>query len=504
MSTGQFGQSGTSNTPKDDVPITAVLNQGEPSPHNDTLDMQGPPSVLGSMIAGPTLASAKTISFWGGLALLICNTTGPGAISLPVVAQTAGWVPTLIGFLVVGSMSYLSSLFVAEAMTMMPGNEQFQSNIEFSNLVLCFFGRRYQVLVQVVCFLAMQTTNIASIAITSQLFDNLLIRLFHKTCGIQIYPHAGPICITEQLPSASPFSGVMLITAGVVVSMALILPQALVDLSENIWLQMVSATLILLIIVEWIVSFFIKGLTPELVPAFGPDMSQVFGSILFNFAYITAIPSWANAKRPSVSVPKTVGVVSSMMTTLFTAVAILGGMTYKIPENSTMIQVINTSPDSTTLSQIAGYTFPIVALITSIPINIIVIRYHARTLSFPIISADGADAESLASMELAAGGFAVDESATTSYTAGQKMKSKDINEKLHDIENDRSANSSTTSSSLVLSKSSIGAEGNYQGSGQEMTIEKVQYPTQTDTEANSALTVASAEMIEAIGEERLG
>lgn len=81
---------------------------------------------------------AKDISFWGGLCLLICNTTGPGVVTLPLVAQSAGWVPTVIGFALVGVLSYLSSLFVCEAMTEVPGNERYQANVSCSP---CYFSR---------------------------------------------------------------------------------------------------------------------------------------------------------------------------------------------------------------------------------------------------------------------------------------------------------------------------------------------------------------------------
>lgn len=242
--------------------------------------------------------------------------------------------------------------------------------------MLCFFGKRYQVLVQVICFLAVQTNNIASIAVCAQLFDNLLIRLFHRTCGIEIYPNPSLICVAEQLPTASPFSGVMIISAGVIVALALIVPLGLMNLSENIWIQMVSAVCILLVILQWIVTFFTHGLDTSRVPALGSDVSQTFGQILFNFAYVVNVPSWANAKKPGVSPQKTVGAAISLMTVLFSTVCILGGMAYQIPPNSTMIQAIFSSPDVTVLSQVAGYTFPLAALITSIPVSIIVIRYN--------------------------------------------------------------------------------------------------------------------------------
>lgn len=227
-----------------------------------------------------------------------------------------------------------------------------------------------------VCFLAMQTTNIASIAICAQLFDNLLIKLFHRTCGIQVYPSAAFVCVSEQLPSASPFSGVLIMSTGALVALMMIVPLCLLNLSENIWLQIGSCILILLIFVQWIVTIMTHGLTTMRVPAFGSNLSQTFGAILFNYAFVTAVPSFANAKQPHVSAHKTVGSGVSIMTVLYVLVAILGGMAYEIPDNSSMIQVIGALPDVTILSQIVGYTFPIVALVTSIPVNTIVLRYN--------------------------------------------------------------------------------------------------------------------------------
>lgn len=75
----------------------------------------------------------KDISFWGGMALLISNMTGPGLVTIPVVAQSAGWLPTILGFGLVALLSTLSSLFICEAMTEVPGNEYFQSNVSVSS-----------------------------------------------------------------------------------------------------------------------------------------------------------------------------------------------------------------------------------------------------------------------------------------------------------------------------------------------------------------------------------
>ncbi|KAF8967197.1 hypothetical protein BGZ46_000232 [Entomortierella lignicola] len=222
----------------------------------------------------------------------------------------------------------------------------------------------------------MQTTIITSIAICAQVSDNLLIQLFHRTCGIQVHPTAAFICVTKQLPSSSPFPGTMIMSAGALIALVLILPLCLMNLSENIWMQIMSCIIILLIFIQWIVTFFQHGLVPSRVPVVGKDLSQTFGSILFNYGFVTAVPSLANAKASTVSLQKTVGCNISLMTTIFMMVSILGAMAFKIPNDSSLVQVIVSSPNASTLSKITGFVFPIAALVTSIPVNMIVLRYN--------------------------------------------------------------------------------------------------------------------------------
>ncbi|KAF9403514.1 hypothetical protein BGX21_003330 [Mortierella sp. AD011] len=191
-----------------------------------------------------------------------------------------------------------------------------------------------------------------------------------SNCGLRF------VCVSEQLPSSSPFSGVMIMSYGTIIAVVAIVPRCLMNLNDNIWVQAVSCIVILLVFVQWIVTIFQHEIVPSRVPPVGKDMSQTFSSILFNFGYVTTIPSLANAKRTEVSIQKTVGTSVSLMTFLFTMVSILGAMAFEIPSDSSLIQAINSSPGATTLSKIAGFVFPIAALVTSIPVNTIVLRYN--------------------------------------------------------------------------------------------------------------------------------
>ena len=64
----------------------------------------------------------------------------------------------------------------------------------------------------------MQSVNIASIVLSAQTMDSLLITIIGKTCGIGIYPDTGFFCLSEQKAVGSPFEArYMLLTAGYLV-----------------------------------------------------------------------------------------------------------------------------------------------------------------------------------------------------------------------------------------------------------------------------------------------
>lgn len=64
----------------------------------------------------------------------------------------------------------------------------------------------------------MQSFNIASIILSAQTMDSLVISIIGKTCGIGIHPDAGFFCVNRQKAEGSPFEErYMLLTAGYLV-----------------------------------------------------------------------------------------------------------------------------------------------------------------------------------------------------------------------------------------------------------------------------------------------
>ncbi|CAG8723723.1 6441_t:CDS:2 [Cetraspora pellucida] len=207
--------------------------------------------------------------------------------------------------------------------------------------------------------------------------DSLTISIFGKTCGIGIYPTGGLYCVTEQSGTGSPFGNAyMLITAGYLISLVMVIPLGVLELVDNVRIQIASFVTLIFIIIVWLVTFIIHGLTRDFVPFVGNSQSQVVGTVLYNYAFITTVPSWVHDTGRNVPIRKIVWISIIISTILYVSLGVLGGMAYVMDSKSNIIAVIGQSNQRTIVSLITTYLFPIAALVTSIPVFTIVVRLN--------------------------------------------------------------------------------------------------------------------------------
>lgn len=118
------------------------------------------------------------------------------------------------------------------------------------------------------------------------------------------------ICVPfEANSSDSPW----MLTAGYIVAMIMFLPMSLKDLKENTMFQVVGFVVLLVISVQFVVSFYLHGFDWANVSLWGTDWSDMFGVILFNFAVVIAVPAWLYERRPDVCVSSGTSSVVSLM-----------------------------------------------------------------------------------------------------------------------------------------------------------------------------------------------
>ncbi|CAG8804835.1 34754_t:CDS:2, partial [Gigaspora margarita] len=224
-------------------------------------------------------------------------------------------------------------------------------------------------IVQFVIYMTFESLIISSIVISAQTMDSLTISLFGKTCGFY--------CVTTQSSIGSPFgSAYVLMTIGYFIALVMVIPLGILELVDNIVVQIVSFVTLILIIISWIITFIIHGLSIDLVPFIGNDQSQVIGTVLYNYAFITTVPTWIHETGRNVPIRKVVWISIFISTIMYVSLGVLGGMAYTMDSKSNILAVIDHSNQRTVISLITTYLFPIAALVTSIPVFTIIVRLN--------------------------------------------------------------------------------------------------------------------------------
>lgn len=358
----------------------------------------------------------KNVGFIGGLSLLASSIAGPGVLQIPAVFQEAGYgVPTFL-FIIIMVLAAFSCLFLLEAMSLFPGNQNFERNIEFTVLVHHFYGKGWYYLMHIVLYGSIQCYNIASIIQAIQAFDVFLVKALGGTCGIYLSAHEGSFgCVTEVGKGNSPFGdSFMLLTFGGIILLLFIIPLCNMDLNDNMFIQWLSCAYLIVVVVIWCIMSFFSG--RALTTSFWAPSSysklddpmqlrkgsyqNVVGAVLFNYTLANTIPSWVNVKHKSISIQKTVWVacIASTFAYLFTgwfgaagfyiqdgsnlmsAVSLSLGATYpNATINSSGDPIINfipVHPGWKSVVDIINGTYPFLILVTSIPVAFVIVKLN--------------------------------------------------------------------------------------------------------------------------------
>lgn len=150
----------------------------------------------------------------------------------------------------------------------------------------------------------------------------------------------------------------------------------------------------------------------RMLPAINTDpqtgsQAAVLGTILFNFGFVTTVPSWVNEKRQHISVNRSLWSSTILCNIVFFAVGLCGAIAFpdvlQGPVSNTCARAVQdpksnfncsndimqtlteaqtapaawrTNPAANIILQVSVYLFPIVAVLSSIPVFSIVIKYN--------------------------------------------------------------------------------------------------------------------------------
>eukprot|EP01064_Diplonema_japonicum_P004702 TRINITY_DN1308_c0_g3_i1.p1 TRINITY_DN1308_c0_g3~~TRINITY_DN1308_c0_g3_i1.p1 ORF type:complete len:596 (+),score=98.99 TRINITY_DN1308_c0_g3_i1:72-1790(+) len=317
-----------------------------------------------SVATGTAFGGGKTIGFGAGICLLINNITGPGVPSIANMYAESGWFLPSFLFILIWCMSSLSTGMYCEAMRMIPGNEHFRGRIEYTTIVKHYFGEKFFRASQLGLNGALQSLNIISVIQSAQLMDAAISAIFGKSCGFNLTPFSltfdgsealsgeGSTPIAYPLPEATKFWSCIdtnnlddgnawgchgILSAGFITSLVFTLPMGMWNLDENMGIQVGA---FILTVVCWFVWFFVAFYSENFkhdawqIPAFTDSSKDyasqagVLGTVLFNYGYVTCIPSWVNEKKMNVSINKSVWTGSLICNFVFFALGISGCMAF--------------------------------------------------------------------------------------------------------------------------------------------------------------------------------
>eukprot|EP01027_Heterolobosea_sp_BB2_P018639 GEZU01026226.1.p1 GENE.GEZU01026226.1~~GEZU01026226.1.p1 ORF type:complete len:439 (+),score=117.50 GEZU01026226.1:777-2093(+) len=208
--------------------------------------------------------------------------------------------------------------------------------------------------------------------------DLTVLAIFQRTCGFEVYPHPGLTCRYTQGAGDSPFGTVFIISIGFILVFMLTIPMGFLNLEDNMWVQVGAVFMFVAILIQWVVSSIMKGFNFSYLPAFGKDQSQVLGTIIFNYTFVSTVPSWANEKRRDVSINGVVWGSTTLSTGIYFLVGIMGALSYDLSSSDDFLNVINSNTTGIMhiFASISVYLFPIVVLLSSIPVLSIIIKYN--------------------------------------------------------------------------------------------------------------------------------
>jgi len=287
---------------------------------------------------------SASIGMLGSFSIAVNSLVGPAILNLPATYQNCGLIPTTGCILLVCFLSIMCSLHMANVISKIPGNNNFQKEVEYSE-AFRYFTPKYFVFTQISFFMCILCANMASIVDTAQVVDDFLANFGGRTVALRMHPPPielvrwnGSDCQDPELGPCDPFNlegdGSLLITSGYVISLISFLPLGLMDLKENASSQILCFIVTLGVCIQFMVFFMMQGFNFENISLWGDSWDELFGITLFNFTLVTAIPAWLYEKNPHIDVGQVVHYSSGLSSALYILIGVMGALSIQnVSEN---------------------------------------------------------------------------------------------------------------------------------------------------------------------------
>merc|ERR1719469_201003 len=150
------------------------------------------------------------------------------------------------------------------------------------------------------------------------------------------------------------------------------------NLDDNVILQYIAIVGLTVMAVIWAYLLMAEPVFPTAIPAVTSSQTSLIGTVLFNFAFTSTLPSWANEKRKDVSVGATFGLTMVYVVVIYSIVGIIGGMAYEpfYTTDENLFSKLNAG--SSTIGKATVTVYPMLQNFTSIPVFSILIRNNLQ------------------------------------------------------------------------------------------------------------------------------
>jgi hypothetical protein len=248
----------------------------------------------------------KSIGEWGSFVLLANNIAGPGLMTLPIVFQQAGIVPTVSCIIAMCVCSSFSGALLSEVIQRLPGNSRYDLNIEYSALFDLIMGSTAYYIAESFFIVACMVQACTGLVETAQSLDSFLASyLLGETYGVQLWPTLefrtwvppDPSLHDDREVDSVPFddAGPLIVTAGYLLVSLLFFPLGRGHLKETMIVNFISFACLCVLLAEFDLEFVTQSLKYP-VPLFGGSYSQLIGVIVFNYAFVITVPAWLIGK----------------------------------------------------------------------------------------------------------------------------------------------------------------------------------------------------------------
>jgi len=252
--------------------------------------------------------SMNRIGVLGSVSIATNSLAGPAILCLPATYQRSGLIPTTAVIIFVCILTALCCLHMSNTISKVPKNQNFGSDIGYSECFRHFGGSKSYYFTQVLFFCCIMCLNISSIVDTAEIVDTFFghwvpngsVAINFQWTDEHFLVHLVNwdynSCSEKMLVSGDcvPFFDEegFLFTIGYAITLLTFLPMAVMDLKENAFMQVIGFVVLLATSLWFVVLFLSQGIDLGNISLWGTEWGSLFGVVLFNFALVIAIPAW--------------------------------------------------------------------------------------------------------------------------------------------------------------------------------------------------------------------